>query len=212
MAKCIIKKLIDKCQNKNYHHGNLKEELLQEAIKIIQEDGVQALTLQILGTRLGTSRSAIYRHFSSKKELLGNVMVYGFELFNSSITPVSKIQDKTATEMIRNMGKEYLTFAIKNPNLFRMLFGEKYQSIREDNCDINDEEEASSYHSLIHLVIQAQKEGLFKEEDPILLTQSIHAMIHGLSVLYIDGHIEGNADIDTLFDVLCNTMISGLLK
>jgi len=213
MNKCVIKKIFDNCQTKKYHHGNLKEELLKEAINIIQEEGVQAITLQVLGTRLGTSRSAIYRHFTSKQDLLGNVMMYGFDLFESSITPMEEMKDKNIITCIKIMGKEYLTFAMNNPNLFRMLFGEKYQDVRDGICDINEKDEAKGYHALINLVIQAQKENLFnQEDDPILLTQTIHAMIHGLSILYIDGHIQIKENIDELFEVFYNTMISGLLK
>ena len=63
----------------NYHHGNLKEELLAQSLKIIQEEGVDFVTLQVLATKLGTSRSAIYRHFSSKQDLIQNVIFYGFQ-------------------------------------------------------------------------------------------------------------------------------------
>ena len=105
MAKCIITKLIDKCKSKTYHHGNLKEELLQEALKIIHEEGVDAVTLQALGNKLGTSRSAIYRHFSSKRDLMDNVMIYGFESFDSRITPIFELKDTDVMKRLYLMGK-----------------------------------------------------------------------------------------------------------
>jgi len=213
MAKCIIKKLIDKCQNKNYHHGNLKEELLQEAIKIIHEEGVEAVTLQALGTKLGTSRSAIYRHFSSKSDLMDNVMIYGFESFDSLVTPIFEIENKDVIERLNLMGKEYLRFAINNPNLFRMLFGEKYKDLREDNCDLKDEEQAKGYHSLINLIIEAQEKNVFQNnDDALVITQTVHAMIHGLSILYIDGHIDIKDNIENVYEVLFRTMTQGLKK
>ena len=211
MAKCIITKLIDK--SKTYHHGNLKEELLQEALKIIHEEGVDAVTLQALGNKLGTSRSAIYRHFSSKSDLMNNVMIYGFENFDSRITPIFELKDKDVVERLYLMGKEYLTFGINNPNLFRMLFGEKYRDLREDNCDINDEEQAKGYHSLVSLIAEAQEKDIFKkDEDALLITQTVHAMIHGLTILYIDGHIDIKDNIEKVFEVHYKIMTQGLMK
>ncbi|PHR69538.1 MAG: TetR family transcriptional regulator [Arcobacter sp.] len=213
MAKCIITKLIDKCKSKTYHHGNLKEELLQEALKIIQEDGVEAVTLQALGNRLGTSRSAIYRHFSSKSDLMDNVMMYGFESFDSLITPIFELKDKDVIERLNLMGKTYMHFAIDNPNLFRMLFGERYKDLREDNCDLNDEDQANGYHSLINLIIEAQEKNIFqKKDDALVITQTVHAMIHGLTILYIDGHIDIKDNIENVYEVLFRTMTQGLKK
>ena len=94
-----------------------------------------------------------------------------------------------------------------------MLFGEKYRDLREDNCDLNDEEQARGYHSLINLIFEAQEKGIFKKEcDALLITQTVHAMVHGLTILYIDGHIDIKDNIKNLYEVLFKTMTQGLMK
>src|SRR5688500_9292449 len=56
-----------------YHHGDLPHAMLQEAVRTIQKDGVDALTLRCVGERLGVSRTALYRHFADKQALLAAV-------------------------------------------------------------------------------------------------------------------------------------------
>ena len=58
---------------KPYHHGDLRQALLDEALRTIQTHGVEHLTLRTVGERLGVSRSALYRHFADKQSLLATV-------------------------------------------------------------------------------------------------------------------------------------------
>ena len=58
---------------KPYHHGDLRRALLDEALRTIQTQGVEHLTLRTVGARLGVSRSALYRHFADKQSLLATV-------------------------------------------------------------------------------------------------------------------------------------------
>ncbi len=179
MGKCLIEYIKDKCHKKtsNYHHGNLKEELLKEAVKIIQAKGVDAVTLQVLATELGTSRSAIYRHFRSKNELMYNVILYGFEIFDSSIAPVFMKNEQSVIDRLYLMGKEYIKFALEHPNLYRMLFGEKFKEMREESCDLEEDDPSKGFQALVGLLIEAQNTNQFRQEDPMLQAQVIHANI-----------------------------------
>lgn len=214
MGKCIVEYIKEKCQKKttSYHHGNLKEELLKEALKIIQTKGIEAVTLQVLGNNLGTSRSAIYRHFSSKQELLHNVMIYGFEIFENKIAPIFMQKDKDVEERLYIMGKSYIDFAIENPNLYRILFGEKFQDIREENCDVEDEEQATGFHALVALIIEGQETNKFNKEDAILQAQTIHALVHGIASLSIDGHTHTKDNVEEIYKLSFKTITQGLLK
>lgn len=212
MAKCVIEYIKDHCSKKtsNYHHGNLKEELLQQAVDIIHTEGIDSLTLSALSKRLGTSRSAIYRHFSSKDELMHNVLLYGFELFDNKIAPVFLLKEKDVLERFYIMGKEYVQFAIDHPNLYRILFGERFQNIREDACDIEDEKQGNGFHALVGLLIEGQEKGILKVDAPMLQAQIIHSMVHGLASLCIDGHLNVKENIDDLFEMAYKTLTQGL--
>jgi AcrR family transcriptional regulator len=214
MGKCIIEYVKEKCLKKtsNYHHGNLKEELLKQAVQIIQEKGVDAVTLQVLATELGTSRSAIYRHFRSKNELMHNVILYGFEMFDAKISPIFMQSEETVTKRLYLMGKEYIKFALDHPNLYRMLFGEKFKEMREENCTIEEDDPSKGFQALVGLLMEGQSTNQFCKTDPMFQAQTIHANVHGLASLSIDGHIHVIDNIDELYEASFNTLTNGLLE
>src|SRR5436190_672181 len=69
-----------------YHHGDLRSALLEEAVRTIQTDGVDELTLRAVGAALGVSRTALYRHFSDKQALLAAVGREGFRMLRLALT------------------------------------------------------------------------------------------------------------------------------
>ena len=212
MEKSVLNYNKENCSKKTrkYHHGNLKEELLNHAVEIIHNEGVEALTLSVLSKRIGTSRSAIYRHFSSKEELMHNVLLYGFVMFDNKIAPIFMQKEKDVLKRFYIMGKEYINFAIEHPNLYRMLFGDKFQMIREDSCDIEDKEQANGFHALVELLIEGQEKGILKVDNPMFQAQVVHSMVHGLASLYIDGHIHVKDNINNLYENCYQTLTNGL--
>src|SRR5688572_16491897 len=62
-----------------YHHGNLRAALLDAGLRIVAEDGVDAVSLRAVARRANVSHSAPYHHFSNKAELLAALAAAGFE-------------------------------------------------------------------------------------------------------------------------------------
>lgn len=193
-----------------YHHGNLKEEMLQLALETISKEGIEVLTLKFLSDKLNTSRSAIYRHFSSKKDLIQNVIAYGFNLFEEALIPTLNKNNGTVLERLSAMSHSYLNFAINNQNLYRVLFGEKYQDIRESNCTQVDENKKDSFSLLIMLLEEGKEKEILKIENSFLQAQTIQALIHGIAILYIDGHINIKNNIKELYKISFDSLLNGI--
>lgn len=193
-----------------YHHGNLKESLIETALQMVANEGINSITLRELSKRLGTSRSAIYRHFDSKDALMKAVINAGFEKLDTCITPVLENFDDDVVTRFEKMGRAYIDFAIDNPAVYRMIFGHELMQEREESCDINDAEQACGFHALVALIVEGQEKALFKTEDPILQATTVWSMIHGLSNLLIDGHVHIKDNFDVLFDMGTQTLLKGL--
>jgi AcrR family transcriptional regulator len=193
-----------------YHHGNLKEELLQTALEMIDTDGLDSITLRDLTQRLGTSRTAVYRHFASKEALILGVIEKGYEQLDLTFTPI--FQDKTRSVDVRfeAMGRAYLDFAIEHPNLYRLLFGEMYRKERAEICDYKDETQATGLYALIGLLLEAQEEGIIGEGNPMVQAATVWASIHGLASLLIDGHLLMSDNLEDIYRYSQEVLLKGL--
>jgi len=193
-----------------YHHGNLKEELLQTALEMIDTDGLDSITLRDLTQRLGTSRTAVYRHFASKEALILGVIEKGYEQLDLTFTPI--FQDKTRSVDVRfdAMGRAYLDFAIGHPNLYRLLFGEMYRKERAEICDYKDETQATGLYALIGLLLEAQEEGIIGEGNPMVQAATVWASIHGLASLLIDGHLLMSDNLEEIYSYSQGVLLKGL--
>src|SRR3954470_3673133 len=97
----------------HYHHGDLARAMLQEAVRVIQADGVAALTLRGVADTLGVSRTALYRHFSDKQELLTAVAREGFRTLRTELHDAWR-RGGRGRDGFEQMGEAYVRFAVTN--------------------------------------------------------------------------------------------------
>jgi AcrR family transcriptional regulator len=192
-----------------YHHGNLKVELLKIAFDFIKENDVDNLTLKILGDATGTSRSAIYRHFASKDALIENMILEGFDSFDAMVTPILLDNSKHLLDRFYIAGKEYINFANNNPNLYRLLFGKKYATTRERLVSIKDED-CSGFGALKIAIEEGQSIGLLKKENSYEQSIILWSSLHGLSSLIIDGFMDVGEIKEKLYDRMFDMFLSGI--
>lgn len=119
----------------------------------------------------------IQTFFFSKQDLLQNVIFFGFEKFEEKFSPIFQMKEKTVVERLYLVGIEYINFSIANPNLYRILFGEKFQEVRESNCDISEEENSEGFHALMKLLIEGQEAKLFNISNPMTQAQVIFSYV-----------------------------------
>ena len=106
---------------KTYHHGNLKQELIDCACRLCERDGYTKLSIRSLAKESGVSQTAPYRHFKTKEALYASVATEGFKKLSKafSIDVSKKITKKHLVEM----GCKYIEFGLKNANTYDLMFG-----------------------------------------------------------------------------------------
>lgn len=194
----------------SYHHGNLKEALIETALQTIDQEGLDAITLRDITEKLGTSRSAVYRHFASKEALIIGVIQRGYAQLDELFTPIFQDHTQSVQERFEKMGRAYLDFAIEHPNLYRLLFGENYRQEREEVCDYKDESQATGLYALIGLLLEAQEEGIIARADPMVQAATVWASIHGLASLLIDGHLMMRDNLEEIYRYSQAMVLNGM--
>lgn len=106
-----------------YHHGNLRKELIDTGIRIINNEGEQALSLRKVAAACGVSHSAPYAHFKDKEELLQAIKSTVTERFTKRLKEaVEQTKGESAEKAIVVMGRSYVKFFIDNPDYYKFLF------------------------------------------------------------------------------------------
>src|SRR5262245_50218876 len=98
-----------------YHHGDLRRALIDQALGTIDKVGVEGLTLRAVGDSLRVSRTALYRHFSDKRALVAAVSREGFRTLRLALVDAWQ-RNGRGRAGFDAMGEAYLRFALAHPS------------------------------------------------------------------------------------------------
>jgi AcrR family transcriptional regulator len=107
---------------RGYHHGNLKEALMQAALNLIAEKGPSGFTFAEAARSAGVSPAAPYRHFRDRDELLANVALRGFMQFEAALTEAWNDGRPNPFTAFERLGRAYLAFARAEPAYYSAMF------------------------------------------------------------------------------------------
>ena len=98
-----------------YHHGNLKQQLLDEGLKLLSEEGIKNFSIRKLARRCNVSHTSPYRHFSSKEELILAISQEIHAKFNTALKEGLDSVEGSLRDKLNAMGKAYVFFFLNNP-------------------------------------------------------------------------------------------------
>ena len=177
-----------------YHHGDLRNALIEESIKMINSSGEESLSMRKLAEKCGVSMAAPYAHFKNKEEMINAIKQYVEDAFveylEKAITGAAEadIQGISKIEMqIIAMGNAYVSFFIDNPEYFTFLFSRGYVHL---NLDYNsDEGNFRPYKILKDLCKRyfAEKKPELSDHDKELEIIRIWSSVQGLtSIIFME--------------------------
>ena len=161
--------------NKNtYHHGNLKEAIILEALKLLASKSIKELSFRQISRNIGVVSSAPYNHFKNKEHLLQEIIKVGQKkLFK--IIEIEKNKSSVPAEQLLLIAKAYLNFALKEKTVFNLMFSET----NEDLILLTDEI-VLQFSKIISEKFKAGKRVKLTEKGSAITAWS---MIHGLATI-----------------------------
>jgi AcrR family transcriptional regulator len=195
-------------RKKAYHHGNLRQALIDAAFELIEEGGVPALTLREVARRVGVTHAAPKRHFADRGALVAALAEQGFRGLAAHVEAVrSSRQPRDSAERLRALGIAYIEYAIAHPAHLRVMFSPE---IVDKSRYPDLQRAADAVHDMLHGGIeQAQRDGLLSRGDPNALAFAAWSMVHGCATLLIDGQAR-QTPVRTLIDLAVKTLHDGL--
>ena len=170
-----------------YHHGDLRAALIKSALSLIQDKGLDALTLRAAARQAGVSHAAPYRHYRDKEALLAAVVEACFiELLETLEAARSEHDDPL--ERLKSLAVAYIEYAITNRAQFKVMFGPavKNKTDYPSLVEVTDR----TFELLTSTTRACQESGVISEGNTLRIAVSAWSMIHGLTALYLDRQLE----------------------
>lgn len=170
-----------------YHHGNLRQVLIDSALEILKNGSLQDLSLRALARKAGVSQTAPYRHFKDKDALIAVLKQEGFvKLAEGMGKALEGVDDQV--DRIRKIGLAYVEFAQKYTAHFKMMF-EFVLSPDRDYPEMEEEAECS-YTLFNQEVSKCLDLSGNKRISHEIAGVTGWAIVHGLSMLMLNGPLE----------------------
>ncbi len=196
-----------------YHHGALRDALLQAAERVLEREGLAGLTLRAVAREAGVSHAAPTHHFGDLTGLVSELAAIGFRQFNAAmaaaITP-----DKLPMERAMARAKAYVAYAQAHPGMYGLMF--RTERVDMTRPSLHDAAEAS-FAGLAGAIAANRQEQI--SEGALTLDQAAAiarawSTVHGFTMLLLDGRLSDilrrspkGTDVETLLDAMLKATV-----
>lgn len=196
-----------------YHHGDLRNALIQAATTVLVEKGAAALSLREVAKVAGVSHAAPYRHFRDKAALLRVLAQGGFERLTEVINTAAENSPYNPEQKLIEAGVAYVRNAVQHPEITRLMFAATIEP-QQDRAYLAAS--AASYEALLDIIREGIEQGSFRQQPPQQLVLVAWASMHGLAMLAVASLLEVDMDdeqaLDTLIRSVARNVIYGIVK
>jgi AcrR family transcriptional regulator len=169
-----------------YHHGDARNAILRSARRLLERTGAATLSLRQVAETAGLSRQAPYNHFASKEALLAELVRDGFVRLAADIRAAADPK-ATAQRQLAAAGEAYITFALSEPTLFRLMFSRELVDLKKHpSASKAADDTLQALAEIVRRIDTGDRRGL------VLASWSI---VHGYAVLCIEAELEGRRSV-----------------
>lgn len=193
---------------RGYHHGNLRQALVEAALALIAEKGPQGFTLSEAAKHADVTPAAVYRHFTGRDELIVEVARQGFDIFGALMEFAFDNGRPTALAAFEAVGRAYLAFARKYPG--------HYQAMFESGISVQKHPDLSLASSKCSAVLEQAAARLSAHIPPekrppaAMFSAHIWAMSHGVVELFTRGDSRSPFAAEDLLEAGIGIYLRGL--
>jgi AcrR family transcriptional regulator len=167
---------------RGYHHGNLRQALVDAALQLIELRGPTGFTLSEAAKQAGVTPAAVYRHFEGREDLIAEAALQGYEIFGDLMEFAYESGQPSALRAFEATGRAYLAFARRHPGHYIAMF--------ESGVQVNRTAALASVANRANGVLEKAAADLSqhipegKRPPPSMFSAHIWAMSHGVVELF----------------------------
>lgn len=172
---------------RGYHHGNLKEALIEAARRFIAERGLGGFTLVDAAKLVGVTPAALYRHFRGREALVEEVAFRGYGQLAERLAR-ALAGPGTPLERFTRMGETYLDFAEKEPGYYAAMFAPRATPETTTGAPSPWGRPRGAFDILVEALGRIFPEG-FGAVDPRFIALEVWVLAHGIATLDAAGQL-----------------------
>lgn len=172
---------------RSYHHGDVKNSLLNAARELIRERRSTEFSMRELVDKIGVTQAAIYRHIEGKAELLDTLCLDGFSLYEQTQDKALAKAGPDPWNRFIALLQAHFAFAAQNSEYFRVMFESRAANQPKITPAV-----IPTFRRVVAAVEDCQRHGLVVDGNPWDLAVSSWALFHGLAALFLNGPLADN--------------------
>jgi AcrR family transcriptional regulator len=176
--------LADRQEARRYHHGDLRRALVAQAVRVVEERGIEGLNLREISRMVGVSHSAAYHHFADKATLMTAITEEAFRLLGERLRPCLQAPG-SAVDRLTLLGVAYVHFAYEHRGYFLVMWRPELRSAELE--EVVREAGAVAYETIRTAVYACHEEAGSLPYQPTIMTMGAWSMAHGIASLTVDG-------------------------
>lgn len=161
-----------------YHHGDLRNALLDAGTQVAREVGPEALSLREVARRAGVSHTAAYNHFADRNDLLRAIAIRAFDELTDELRRI-------AEPSLEEAACVYFRFAFAHSAEFRFMF-QRSLCMPEGVFDPLEAASQPPRQVLREIIVSLQESGALAPSDPDEILLVVWSQIHGLTTIILD--------------------------
>ncbi len=172
---------------KKYHHGDLKNALIQAGVEILSKEGMEGLSLRKVAQRAGVSHSAPYSHFPDKQSLVAAISTEGFNQLYSELDAAILAYPKNPRKQLQEGIRAYVQFALNNTDTFKIMFSGALEKEKEYPSFVAIS--SKTFQRVVDVVRACQEAGLLHSSSAEMMAVAVWGQVHGIVSLALEGQI-----------------------
>ena len=197
-----------------YHHGNLKQALIEAGQQILIEKGINGLSLRETAKAAGVSHTAPYRHFTDKEALLAAIAESGFESLAEALLNTIEQHPDDPKEQLAAATATYVKLAVTRLEMHQLMFGDGFDDDAMSETML--EKKQQIFDALSKIIENGQKKNIFKKAETLELVIAAWSMMHGYTMLLTTGQLRDSVtslmQIEKLARSVATHLIDGLVE
>lgn len=190
-------RLVRKALN-TYHHGDLRDALVQAAFQEAERGGPEAINISALAKALGVSQPAPYRHFADREALLEAVTAEAFRKFNVILRDV--VDKPSQQSKLSRFAQATLSFGLQRNGIYRLMFASRTMACAPKGSELH--KAAMETLALLIEALEAPAIGLLRERQALKIWASLHGVVMLAEQGLLTGQVAGVSREELVEDIV----------